>query len=60
MANTLQADKISERVTLGVELSGQRKPVEIATQTGVPAKTLRRDLELLQRLKTLCETGRLD
>lgn len=37
-----------------------REPAEISSQAGVSAKTLRRDLELLQRRKTLCEIGRLD
>jgi hypothetical protein len=49
MANTAKADKISERLTLVADLAGQGKtPAEIATQAGVSAKTVKRDLARLE------------
>jgi DNA-binding NarL/FixJ family response regulator len=49
LANTAKAVKISERLALVADLAGEGKtPAEIATQTGVSAKTVKRDLARLE------------
>lgn len=49
IANTAKAVKISERMALVADLAGEGKaPAEIATLTGVSAKTVKRDLARLE------------
>ncbi|MDB6005325.1 MAG: hypothetical protein JWR15_2312, partial [Prosthecobacter sp.] len=49
IANTAKAVKISERLALVADLAAQGEtPAEIARQTGVSAKTVKRDLARLE------------